>query len=299
MSAAVEFLLRLLDEGGQPQVAQEDIDGAHGSLVRACQAAGIIGREPGFNPAAGCPHCDDGVPYRVGGRFVCPRCGSATDQLPFLCWRVDTAAFAGWLARQLRLRGEARRVEERLWQLGAWSDGVESFECFFLRAGSLSEMGKARLSSYRNALAFHGLARPAAAERLGVRCVPLLGLLRTVGTFGIGDLRAALLPRGRVRFDAYSGTLWAGEVRLGEVPPGCKEYLFLDCLARHLDRYVPYADVKREVLRRSGGRDTTDEATFCHGLKSRIKRRYVPHIDRLLATTNKADGYRLRGFLEP
>jgi hypothetical protein len=53
------------------------------------------------------------------------------------------------------------------------------------------------------------------------------------------------------------------------------------------------------VLRRAGSTDTTEEATFCQGLKSRIKKKWVPRIDELIATTNKGDGYRLRGYAGP
>ena len=57
---------------------------------------------------------------------------------------------------------------------------------------------------------------------------------------------------------------------------------------------MPYRDLKRAVLARTGGRSETDEATFCQKLKSRIKEKYVHGIDRLVVTTNKGDGYRLR-----
>ena len=79
---------------------------------------------------------------------------------------------------------------------------------------------------------------------------------------------------------------------------GGREYHFLACLASRLDHFVAYADIKRDVIARSGTADTTAEETFCQGLKSRIKKKYVPRIDRVVATTNKADGYRLRGWLE-
>jgi len=102
-------------------------------------------------------------------------------------------------------------------------------------------------------------------------------------------------PRDDVRFDPDTGTLWAGDTSLGEVPLGSKEYVFLRCLSTHLDRYVAYADLKREVLRRSGSVDTRDEASFCHRLKNRIKMRFILRIDQFLVTTNKADGYRLVG----
>src|SRR5206468_7313793 len=97
-----------------------------------------------------------------------------------------------------------------------------------------------------------------------------------------------------VRFDVGTGSLFVDDRLLGEVPLSSKEFFFLRYLAEHLDAFVAYADLKREVLRRSGSRDTTEEATFCHRLKNRIKKRWVAEIDRLLVTTNKADGYRLR-----
>src|SRR5207244_12946799 len=105
-------------------------------------------------------------------------------------------------------------------------------------------------------------------------------------------------PAGDVRLDARSGALRVGAAWLGEVPLGSKEFFFLDCLARHLDSFVPYADLKRAVLSQTGSRDATEEATFCQGLKSRIKKKWIPQIDRLIATTNKGEGYRLRAFAE-
>jgi hypothetical protein len=68
-------------------------------------------------------------------------------------------------------------------------------------------------------------------------------------------------------------------------------------LAADPDQFVSYHDLKRDVLSHSGSTDTTDEATFCQKLKSRIKAKWVPRIDDLLATTNKGDGYRLRGHV--
>ncbi len=298
MSASVEFLVRLLEQDGQPQVAQEDFEGEHSCLLHACQEAGFLSREPGFNAILSCPYCDDGVPYRLGERFVCHRCRSVVAPRYLWTWPLDVEAFVAWLASRLGLREQVRRVEPCLWQLGTWAEGGDLYECFFRTRGVLSERGETRLAAYRNALVLHGLSRPPEAEQLSIRCVLLPGLLRANGGLTVADLRDFLRPRGRVRFDAANGTLWAGDVRLGEIPPGCKEYFFLDCLARNLDRFVTYADLKREVLRRAGSSDTKEEATFCHGLKSRIKKKYVAEIDRLLVTTNKADGYRLRGHVE-
>lgn len=94
--------------------------------------------------------------------------------------------------------------------------------------------------------------------------------------------------------DLDSLPITTGETWLGEVPVGTKEYHFVARLAADLDHFVPYADLKRDVLRLAGSRDETEEVTFCQKLKSRVKARYVPRIDGLIVTTNKADGYRLR-----
>jgi hypothetical protein len=49
--------------------------------------------------------------------------------------------------------------------------------------------------------------------------------------------------------------------------------------------YVAYEDIKHHVLQYSGSTDTTEEATFCQRLKkNRIKKRFVPAIDRLIVT---------------
>jgi hypothetical protein len=143
-------------------------------------------------------------------------------------------------------------------------------------------------------LVFHGTERPTGRWPT----VSLLTVLDTTDGLSVRYVGPLTRAGGAVRFEAHSGALWAGDERLGEVPVGSREYHFLACLAARLDRFVPYSDIKRDVLARSGAMDATEEATFCQGLKSRIKKRYVPRIDLLVATTNKADGYRLRGWME-
>ena len=66
-------------------------------------------------------------------------------------------------------------------------------------------------------------------------------------------------------------------------PVGSKEFHFLDCLASDLDRFITYADLKHHVLEQAGSTDTTEEGTFCQNLKSRIKKKWVPQIDRLIS----------------
>ncbi len=295
MSADVEFLLRLLDQDGVPLATPEDFDGAPGQALRAARALGLFGGVPGVNPVPSCQRCGEGVPYSVGGRTVCNVCRGAIDPSDLAVWELDREAFLGWLAAGLGLRGGVRRVDGTLWQLGTLAGALGPRECFYRRGGPVSESGSARLDAYRDVLVFHGTDRPAGRWP----AVSLLALLDATDVLTVRDIGPLCRSGGAVRFDARSGTLWAGDDRLGEVPVGGREYHFLACLAARLDRFVPYRDIKREVLARSDAADATEEATFCQGLKSRIKRKYVPRIDRLVVANNKADGYRLRGYAEP
>ncbi len=294
MTPAVEFLLGLLDLDDPVCLAWEDFAGPHGRSVFLWQRMGFLPREPAHNPACSCPECGEGVPYRVGGFWRCSRCRSVVDKRHLLLWPFDVAAFMAWLARRFALRGEARPIDRRLWQLGTGASDGGVFECFYLRGRSASELAHERLAAYQEAVVLHGLARPRLAESCRtVSLLPLLSVgraMRVTGTIPVGRGRA-------VRFDAATGGLWMGGRLFGEVPLGSKEYHFLRCLADNLDRFVPYGDIKRYVRRAAGSRDATDEATFCQIRKSRIKRQWVPDIDRLIETTNKGDGYRLRGQL--
>ena len=62
---------------------------------------------------------------------------------------------------------------------------------------------------------------------------------------------------------------------------------------------MAYAELKHFVLREAGSTEQADEATFCQRLKSRIKKLWIPEIDTLVVTSNKGDGYRLRGHGGP
>jgi hypothetical protein len=301
MSASVEFLIGLLGQDAPIHVDWEDLEGAHGAVLRSCQEAGFLASDPLVHPVPSCPHCGEGVPYWLAGRHLCNRCQTGIDQRHLRCWLLDLGAFLGWLTSRLGLRGGVRPVEDRLWQLGTWGRGDETHECFYWRGGTLSDVGQARLAAYRNGVVLHRMPTPRDPEGgpICTRCVPLPSLLRHDGGLAVADLGLLLrAPAARVHFDPGSGRLWAGQRPLGEVPVGSREAFFLERLASEPDRYVSYADLKREVLRRSGGRDGRDEATFCHRLKSRLKKHFIPEIDRLLATANKGEGYLLRSWGE-
>jgi hypothetical protein len=299
MPGNLEFLIGLLDEDAPGAVAAEDFEGPHGSALTHWQGLGFIGREGGVNPCASCPHCHAGTPYALGGRYRCNSCFGIVEERHLLLWPVHRQALLGWVACAWELQGGVRRVEVNLWHLGSREMTDRHLECFFKRAGTLSEFGARTLASRRGALGLCGVLLPPEAERYGLRWVSLLEVLRNEGDLRVLTLEAVFAGQTEIRFDSVSGTLWAGARLLGEVPHGSREFFFIDCLARHLDAFVPYADLKRAVLSKTGGSDQTEEATFCHGLKRRIKKGYIPQIDLFLATTNKGDGYRLRGSTSP
>jgi len=256
----------------------------------------FIALAAGSNPIPSCPHCGEGAPYRLLGCSLCNHCTSKVSEHDLLLWPLHLEAFLQWLAEQLHLRDSVRRIEAHLWQLGTWQGGEEVRECFFQRPGLLSEAERTRLSAYRNLLLLFALTPPAQEESRRGRCVSLLELLVMDRSLLVRDVRVLLQTRGAVRFDAGSGALLIGDHAMGEVPVGSKEFFFLLCLSHDLDHFVPYVDLKRFVLQHTGSRDTTEEATFCHRLKNRIKKRWVPQIDQFLSTTNKGDGYRLRAY---
>lgn len=291
------FLLGLLHPGAPAFVTAEDLDGPHREAITRWQARGFIGREPGMHPVPGCPSCGEGVPYRVEGRLLCSACRSALDDRTLLAWPVRREAFLAALAAHLGLHGGLGHVGGGLWELGGGSVDGAAVTCFVHAGGPLSEQDRGRIARYRRTLVLS--ATPASDPGGPGRWVPLIDVLTEEGEVAVTGLADLIRDRGPVRFDRETGALRMGATLAGEVPVGSREWALLDCLAGQLDQFVPYRDLKREVLRRTGGSGGAEEATFCQKLKSRIKERFVPGIDRLIVTTNKADGYRLRAEGEP
>jgi hypothetical protein len=290
------FLAGLLDQGGTPGVTAEDFAGPHGAALRHWQELGFLAREPACHPSPGCPHCGAGVPYHVEGRLVCNRCFDTVGPDWLLLWPFDMAAFLRWLAGACGIRGNVQQVDGVLWQLGTWADGDERFACFVRSRGVLSETGRARLTAFRQVLVLFGRIPPSETVPPSARHLSLLDVLSPEERLSAAPLASVLRPSGNVRFEPHSGALWLGDRLLGEVEPGSREHAFLACLAGQIDHFVPYREIKQAVLRETGSTDTTDEATFSQKLKSRLKK-CIPAIDRLVMTTNKADGYRLRGHV--
>lgn len=292
----LEFLLGILEERYPACVAQEDFDGPHGGLLHLCQSMGFLANEPVRHPVPSCPFCDDGVPFRLGDSYLCNGCGSTVDPRHMLLWQFDLGAFLRWLAQALHLSGEVRQIDASLWQLGTLELATGLAECFFWRDAELSAAASNRLAAFRNTVVLYCLTCPRPEMARGAS-ISLLEVLRLDQALAVID-PARLLRGGAVRFDPQTGALWAGDQWLGEVPFGSKEFYFLDCLAQHIDHFVPYADIKHHVLQHTGSKDSTEEATLCQQLKNRIKRKgWIPEIDRLMVTTRKGDGYRLRGVM--
>ncbi len=300
MYASLTFTVGLLNDFDPPVAAAEDLQGPHGEVLRGWQRQGFLAAEPEPHRVPSCPHCRRGPPVRADGRLICAFCLSDVDPQHLCLWRFDLEALLVWVAGQLKLEGGVRSVADGLWQIGSLADGQWRHECFFRRGGQLTDSALARIRAYRNVIVLHGDSEPAAPSGQDGPEVSLLDILEQDGrSLRVRDPLWLLHGRGTVHFEPASGSLWVGDVLVGEVPVGSKDYYLLACLADQLDRYVTYADLKHEVLRQSRSRDTTDEATFCQKLKGRIKKKWVPGIDRFIVTTNKGDGYRLRGHVEP
>jgi hypothetical protein len=209
-----------------------------------------------------------------------------------LAWPVHREAFLCALASHLGLHGEPRHVGD-LWELGVGKADGQVVACFFHESGELSQRAREQLAAFHRVVVITAQSTMD-ANRPG-RWVLLTRVLEGDGTFATVGLASLMRDRGPVCFDFQTGALKVGTVTLGEVPLGSREWAFLACLADQLDQFVPYSDLKRTVLSRTGSSGEVDEATFCQKLKSRIKKEYIPGIDTVIATSNKGDGYRLRG----
>ncbi len=290
------FLVGLLSSDAPGFVAAEDFDGPHADALRRWQHLGFIAREPLAHPVPTCPHCGDGTPYRLDTCCICNHCRGDVDPRHLSVWPVNREELFARLADHLSLQGGMGVVDGRLHGLGTGKVEGRAVECFVHLDGEMSDAARRELGRYVRLLIFHG---PAVAPDPSVpgRWVSLVELFDSDGSLTPFRLADVGRDRGSVRFDEGSGVLRVGRTVVGEVPVGSKECYLLSCLTRELNRFVPYAALKRDVLSRTGSNDTTDEATFCQKLKSRIKKS-IPAIDRLIVTTNKGDGYRLRAEAE-
>lgn len=293
MRRAADVIAGLLDRGDRGWVTAADRAGADALVYGALAQHGWVAGQPLMHPVPTCPYCSVGTPHDWDGRLICDECQTVLDATSVQIWPFRAEAFVRWFSTEAGLSGGGRAVAPGVWQFGTYrADGVP-WECFYRGIAPLSATASQRVAAYRNALVVCGHAVHIGDPTVPGRHVLLADVLTDL-PLRVRPLCEVLSPTGPVRFERHCGRLWAGSACLGEVPAGSKEYYLLARLAAEADHFVQYADLKQFVQREARCADQTDEATFCQRLKSRIKKHWVPEIDSVLATTNKADGYRLR-----
>jgi hypothetical protein len=297
MHASLEFLFRLLDSSCPADFSPEELDGPCGEVLRVCQRMGFLAAEPGKNPVASCPHCQSGTAYRQNQRFVCNRCRSTIDVRELYLWRFDLRAFLNWYCKQQRLSREPEQIDDCAWRLGTLDTKSAVHECFYLRGKACSDLARRRLSAFRSVLILHGKSEPPSIEGIPARMLLMAETLSMRGThLTVRRLGECLGSHRRlpVRFDPRSGTLCLGDAFLAKIAAGTREFAFVERLAAAKGEVIAYADLKRAVSLATGSIDSRDEATFCHRLKSRLKKNHsIPMIERLIEADPSMGGYRL------
>jgi len=297
MRHGLESLLRLLDSAHPADASGEEFDGPCGETFRVFQRAGFLATEPAMNPALSCPHCVAGTPYILGGRYVCNRCRSTVDRRHLQLWRFDLEAFLRWFAREQALTGGVEGIDEGLWRLGTFDRGERVSECFFLRGGESSALARRRLAAFRSVLILHGRSEPPRIDGIGAQVLSIIEALTVEGGRLVSRPLSQLFAHRRggiVHFDRHTGVLLVGDEFLGQIPSGTREFALIDCLWGADGAVIPYADLKRAVSEASGSSDTRDEATYCHRLKSRLKKEHgIAAIDQLIRADRLGGGYML------
>jgi RNAse (barnase) inhibitor barstar len=288
---SAEFLVGLLTDASTAFVTTDDFVGPHADALRRWQQRGFVARESGRHPAPSCPHCGEGVPYLAGYRVICDTCGSTVDSNYLFAWPVERDTCLSAIAKQLGLRDSGGRATDDLWDLGHRKIDDQLLLCFFHAGERVSPESDTLLRRYRHVVVLSRILQP---DRGGERWVPMIRLIEPDGAWATITLADLIGASGAVRFELETGVMHVGDAVAGEVPLGSREWAMLAVLAAQVDQFVPYAAIKREVLRRTGGHGGAEEATFCQKIKSRIKKKYIPTIDTLVATSNKREGYRLR-----
>jgi hypothetical protein len=299
MPASPEFVLGLLDEADPARAAYDDFRGPHGPALRAWQRRGFLASAPEPNPVPSCPRRREGVPVAAGGRLLCGLCLSTVDRGHLGLWRFDLDRLLAWLARALGLEGGVRPIDGPA--LAARAPPGRGPPVRVLLPPRRAAVGR-RPGPPAGVPGRPPAAPPGGAgRRRGVRRAGAVAPGRPPAGRAVPARhragRAPPRPRGRALRRGERGPVGRRRVarrgarrQQGVPPPG-----LFGGAPRPVRRL---RDLKHEVLGRSGSRDATEEATFCQKLEGRIKARWVAEIDRLIATTNKGDGYRLRGLVE-
>lgn len=294
MHRSLESVLAILHTDEPVQVSREDFDGPHGLVWRHMQAMGFVATEGVPNPVPTCPECLEGSPYFVSERYLCPVCREDVDEVDLLVWRFDRMGLLRWLADEWSLRGGIERIADELWRLGTLTVDGHPTECFYVRGGEIPDPARGRLLVFRNALVMHGSLTPPSIPGFEGRILALAEAMEaTPQALTVRPLQSTSRPEG-LSLNPESGEFRLGTTLLGHVPPGSREFHFLEHLIDRPSVLIPYADLKHQVARLSGSRDETDEATYCQKLKWRLKNVHgIAAIDRLVVTDRKLGGYRL------
>ncbi len=300
MRRSLEVVLGLLDTEVPALLSAEDFAGPMAPSLDLFERMGFLPAEPGMNPVPSCQHCLAGTPYRLAGRHHCNCCGEEVSLVALQIRRLEPEPLLGCLARVWGLCGGVVRLADGLWRLGSLEEGAQATECFYLRGENLPDASRRRLLAYRSVIVLHGKPRRPEIEGYAGRYLALVDVLcveeyRLVATSLLTSERRG----GVIRFDRRTGALYAGDELLGRIPPGSREFHLIAMLADYPGEVVPYAELKRHVGAATGSRDETEEATFCHKLKSRIKHAHgITIIDRLIRTDRRGGGYLLEAALE-
>ena len=225
MRESLEFLLWLFNAHDPAHVGREDFDGPHGENLRVFQNAGFIASEPCMNPVPSCPHCLRGTPYPIDVKYFCLECGSEVDRRDLWLWRLDSESFLKWISPALGLDGVPERIDAGLWRMGVFGDSAAVTECFYLRGDQPTERALRRLRAFRSVLIFHGKAEEPDIPGTPARIVSLIEFITVRdGHPRCPPLASFLRHGGRVHFDPDSGAVYAGDVSLGRIDHGTREF---------------------------------------------------------------------------
>jgi len=297
MHPSLDFLFRLLDGSYPAVVSAEELDGPHEKALYVCQRMGFLATEPSMNAVPSCPACVAGTPYRQGDRYICNRCRSPVDVRQLQLWRFDLPSLLRWFSGEQHLQGDIERIDDGLWRLGTLDAGGGIRECFYVRGAGCSDRARERLAAFQRVVLLHGKREPPRIEAVPARSLLFADTVTIRGERLDARPLPAFFERQRtaaVRFHPATGQLSLGDALLGRIAAGTREFAFLERLSDAQGEVIAYGELKRAVCRATGSIDSRDEATFCHRLKSRLKKNHgITAIDRLIEADRAQGGYRL------
>src|ERR1700732_1002459 len=79
MRSDLTFILGIIAAAGPPCVTSDDLQGEHRAALVLWQHLGFLSHEPSWNPRPSCPYCREGVPFPLGGTWICDACLSSVE----------------------------------------------------------------------------------------------------------------------------------------------------------------------------------------------------------------------------